>query len=118
MRRVTFGDYSADYSHSLSKPRRNRRLPQRSCQVCFGSFKNQRRLRSPSCLCFVMQFIREFETPAKIVTQTYVAQLRAHQAEIRPMVKQALENLVHALPSRQDIPSTESGKVPIWIQGI
>jgi transformation/transcription domain-associated protein len=64
------------------------------------------------------KFIREFETPAKIVTQTYVAQLRAHQAEIRPMVRQALDNLVPALPSRQGMSSKESGKVPIWVQWI
>lgn len=63
-------------------------------------------------------FIKQYDTPTKIVAQTYVAQLRAHQIEIRPMVKQALDNIIPGLPSRQGMNSVEPAGIPVWIQWI
>ncbi|ODQ81952.1 hypothetical protein BABINDRAFT_160169 [Babjeviella inositovora NRRL Y-12698] len=45
-------------------------------------------------------FIAAYDTPVKIVTQVFVALLRAHQADTRYLVKQALDLLAPAMPSR------------------
>ncbi|KAL8711708.1 MAG: hypothetical protein Q9220_003879 [cf. Caloplaca sp. 1 TL-2023] len=45
-------------------------------------------------------FIAQFETPAKIVNQIYVALLKAHQNEGRPLVIQALDLIAPVLPKR------------------
>ena len=71
-----------------------------------------------SAYVLLCRFIKEYETPTKIVTQTYVAQLRAHQIEIRPMVKQALDNMIPVLPIRPGMNSVEPGKIPVWVQWI
>ena len=63
------------------------------------------------------RFIKEYDTPTKIVAQTYVAQLKAHQTEIRPMVRQALDNIIPVLPFRPGM-SREEGNIPVWIQWI
>lgn len=57
-------------------------------------------------------FISQFETPAKIVTQIYVALLKAHQHEGRALVAQALELIAPVL--RKRIPSTPDPRYPIW----
>jgi transformation/transcription domain-associated protein len=61
------------------------------------------------------RFIKENETPVKIVTQTFVSQLRANQLEIRPMVKQALDSLIPALPSHSGMNSSENNGMPTWV---
>jgi transformation/transcription domain-associated protein len=64
------------------------------------------------------RFIKEYETPGKIVTQTYVAQLRAHSTELRPMVRQALDSIIPVLPNRAGMGVSETGGMPVWIQWI
>ena len=71
-----------------------------------------------SAYVFLCRFIKEYETPAKIVIQTYVAQLKAHQLEIRPMVKQALDNIIPVLSQRQGMGPAENSDVPVWVQWI
>lgn len=67
-----------------------------------------------SSYVIVTKFIKEHVCPAKIVIQTYITQLRSHQIEIRPMVKQALDNLIPILPER--LGKLES--IPAWVQWI
>lgn len=57
-------------------------------------------------------FIKYFETPSKIVIQIYVALLKAHQHEGRPLVTQALELIAPVL--RKRVPSIPNDKYPIW----
>ncbi|KAI5780891.1 hypothetical protein EDC01DRAFT_259729 [Geopyxis carbonaria] len=57
-------------------------------------------------------FIKFFETPSKIVIQIYVALLKAHQNEGRPLVTQALELISPVL--RKRVPSRPDDKYPIW----
>lgn len=64
-----------------------------------------------SAYIFIARFLELFESPAKIVMQTYLGLLRSHQPEGRAMVRKALDILVPALPKR--MPS-ESGKTPEW----
>lgn len=45
-------------------------------------------------------FISIFDTPAKVVTQVFVALLKANQVDVRYMVKQALDNLAPVLSKR------------------
>jgi transformation/transcription domain-associated protein len=45
-------------------------------------------------------FIKHFDTPSKIVIQIYVALLKAHQHEGRPLVTQALELIAPVLKKR------------------
>ncbi|KAI8907173.1 hypothetical protein EDD86DRAFT_232632 [Gorgonomyces haynaldii] len=63
------------------------------------------------------RFIREYETPPKIVTQIYVAQLRTHQQEGKNLVRQVLDTMLPALPQRfaQDNDPT---RAPVWVQWI
>ncbi|KAF3932645.1 hypothetical protein ABW19_dt0201257 [Dactylella cylindrospora] len=58
-------------------------------------------------------FIAHFETPSKIVTQIYVALLKAHQPEGRALVKQALDLIAPVLPKRIP-PGADSKGFPIW----
>ncbi|KAF8460620.1 hypothetical protein BDZ91DRAFT_851440 [Kalaharituber pfeilii] len=60
----------------------------------------------------IAYFIAMFDTPAKIVTQIYVALLKAHAHEGRALVAQALELIAPVL--RQRIPSTPDPRYPIW----
>ena len=48
----------------------------------------------------VCSFIAQYETPAKIVLQVYVALLRTHQDESKVLVNKALSVLVPSLPFR------------------
>ena len=57
-------------------------------------------------------FIGQFDTPAKIVTQIYVALLKAHAHEGRALVAQALELIAPVL--RKRIPGTPDPRYPIW----
>ena len=60
-------------------------------------------------------FLAEYESPAKIVAQIYVALLRAHQPEARSLVRQALDTLAPALPKRMPGGSTAGpAQVPGW----
>ncbi|KAL9594972.1 MAG: hypothetical protein Q9219_006728 [cf. Caloplaca sp. 3 TL-2023] len=57
-------------------------------------------------------FIAQFETPVKIVSQIYVALLRAHQNEGRALVIQALDLIAPVLPKRMTAPADP--KFPMW----
>jgi transformation/transcription domain-associated protein len=57
-------------------------------------------------------FIKHFDTPSKIVIQIYVALLKAHQHEGRPLVTQALELIAPVL--RKRVPTRPDDKYPIW----
>ncbi|KAI4175603.1 MAG: hypothetical protein LQ343_001594 [Gyalolechia ehrenbergii] len=57
-------------------------------------------------------FIAQFETPVKIVTQIYVALLKAHQNEGRALVIQALDLVAPVLPKRLTGPGDM--KFPMW----
>ncbi|MCJ1286042.1 hypothetical protein MMC26_005384 [Xylographa opegraphella] len=57
-------------------------------------------------------FIAQFESPAKIVNQIYVALLRAHQNEGRALVIQALDLIAPVLPKRLNGPG--DAKFPMW----
>ncbi|KAJ3344480.1 hypothetical protein HDU83_005150 [Entophlyctis luteolus] len=59
-------------------------------------------------------FIHEFETPPKIAVQIFVALLKAHQAEIRVLVKQALDVLFPVAPKRVVQPA--DAKLPAWVR--
>ena len=71
-------------------------------------------LKEAACV-LLCRFIKESDTPVRIVTQTYVSQLRAHQQETRPMVKQALDSLIPALPRHDGMNSSASGGIPLWV---
>ncbi|KAK6523766.1 hypothetical protein TWF281_001738 [Arthrobotrys megalospora] len=58
-------------------------------------------------------FIAHFETPSKIVTQIYVALLKAHQPEGRTLVRQALDLIAPVLPKRIPLGQDSKG-FPIW----
>jgi transformation/transcription domain-associated protein len=57
-------------------------------------------------------FIKYFDTPSKIVIQIYVALLKAHAHEGRPLVTQALELIAPVLKKR--VPTRPDDKYPIW----
>jgi len=57
-------------------------------------------------------FIKHFDTPSKIAIQIYVALLKAHQHEGRPLVTQALELIAPVLKKR--VPIRPDDKYPIW----
>ncbi|KAJ3117897.1 hypothetical protein HK100_000723, partial [Physocladia obscura] len=59
-------------------------------------------------------FIQEFETPPKIAIQIFVALLRAHQSEIRVLVKQALD-ILFPVASKRIIQPADS-KIPAWVR--
>ncbi|GJN92776.1 hypothetical protein Rhopal_005814-T1 [Rhodotorula paludigena] len=63
----------------------------------------------------ISTFLAEYESPAKIVGQIYVALLRAHQPEARALVREALDILAPALPQRMPggAPSAP-GQIPGW----
>ncbi|KAJ1975068.1 transcription-associated protein 1, partial [Dimargaris xerosporica] len=61
------------------------------------------------------RFIAAFETPSKICVQIYVALLRAHQTEVRNLVRQALDCMTPVLPQR--LPATSGdGQLSTWIR--
>ena len=63
----------------------------------------------------IASFLAEYESPAKIVAQIYVALLRAHQPEARSLVREALDTLAPALPKRMPGGSTAGpAQVPGW----
>ena len=57
-------------------------------------------------------FIAQFDTPSKIVSQIYVALLKAHQNEGRALVIQALDLVAPVLPKRLNGPG--DSKLPMW----
>ncbi|GAA6030453.1 hypothetical protein JCM8097_009114 [Rhodosporidiobolus ruineniae] len=63
----------------------------------------------------IATFLAEYDSPAKIVAQIYVALLRAHQPEVRVPVREALDILAPALPKRMPggAPSGP-GQIPGW----
>ncbi|KAL5037675.1 transcription-associated protein 1 [Batrachochytrium dendrobatidis] len=71
-----------------------------------------------SAYVLLSRFIREYETPVKIVSQIYVALLRAHQAEGRILVKQALDTLLPVLPIRLASSTGERARMPLFVQWI
>lgn len=60
-------------------------------------------------------FIAHYDTPLKIVTQTYFSLLKANQNEGRALATQALELIAPVLPARCNTPITESS--PVWATG-
>ncbi|BGP26145.1 transcription-associated protein 1 [Rhodotorula toruloides] len=63
----------------------------------------------------ISTFLAEYESPAKIVGQIYVALLRAHQPEARNLVREALDILAPALPKRMPGGTTPApGQIPGW----
>ncbi|KAI8925789.1 hypothetical protein BC831DRAFT_256646 [Entophlyctis helioformis] len=71
-----------------------------------------------SAYVLLSRFIREYETPVKIVSQIYVALLRGHQSEGRILVKQALDTLIPVLPLRFGPTTGERSRMPVWVQWI
>ncbi|GAA6061309.1 hypothetical protein JCM10212_005423 [Sporobolomyces blumeae] len=71
---------------------------------------------SQSAYLLIASFLAQFESPMKIILQIYLALLRAHQPEARPIVREALDILAPALPKRiPSGPSTGAGQAePIW----
>ncbi|KAJ3191208.1 hypothetical protein HK101_007980 [Irineochytrium annulatum] len=61
------------------------------------------------------RFIEQYDTPSKIVIQIFVALLRAHQAEGRVLVKQALDILIPVLPRRITTTANDS-RIPTWVR--
>ncbi|KAJ3074848.1 hypothetical protein HDU98_010028 [Podochytrium sp. JEL0797] len=62
-------------------------------------------------------FIHEYETPPKIATQIYVALLKAHQAETRVLVKQALDVMLPVASKRVVAPGgSGESKLPTFIR--
>ena len=57
-------------------------------------------------------FVAQFDSPAKIVNQIYVALLKAHQSEGRALVIQALDLIAPVLPKRYNGPGDP--KFPMW----
>ncbi|KAI9104837.1 hypothetical protein DFS34DRAFT_691063 [Phlyctochytrium arcticum] len=67
------------------------------------------------------RFIEEYETPAKIVAQIYVALLRAHQSDTpqgRILVRQALDILVPVLPKRigANVSGEVQSSIPLYVR--
>ncbi|GAA6004124.1 hypothetical protein JCM10207_002438 [Rhodosporidiobolus poonsookiae] len=63
----------------------------------------------------IATFLAEYESPAKIVAQIYVALLRAHQPEARHLVREALDILAPSLPERMPGPNGPTqGAIPGW----
>ena len=60
----------------------------------------------------IAYFIAQFETPAKIINQIYVALLKAHQNEGRALVVQALDLIAPVLPKR--LGSQSDWRYPLW----
>lgn len=64
------------------------------------------------------RFVQEFATPSKIIVQIFVNLLRSHQAEVRNIVRQAMDVLMPALPKR--VPPTaveiESNQASFWVR--
>ncbi|KAJ3326459.1 hypothetical protein HDU76_012906 [Blyttiomyces sp. JEL0837] len=58
------------------------------------------------------RFIQVYDTPTAIIIQLYVMLLKAHQAEGRVLVRQALDILIPALPARV---GTAEG-TPTWVR--
>lgn len=57
-------------------------------------------------------FIAQFDTPSKIANQIYVALLKAHQNEGRPLVIQALDLIAPVLPKRLN--GLGDSRFPMW----
>ena len=57
-------------------------------------------------------FIAQFETPAKIIHQIYLACLKAHQNEGRALVVQALDLIAPVLPKR--LKEQSDPRYPMW----
>jgi len=91
-------------------------------KFAWGLLKTEDTSVKQSAYVLICRFIKEYETPNKIVTQTYVAQLRAHQIEIRPMVKQALDSIIPVLHDRNGMGQSDrngiNNLVPVWVQWI
>jgi transformation/transcription domain-associated protein len=72
-----------------------------------------------SAYVLLSRFIREYETPPKIVLQIYVAQLRAYSPEGKMLVQQALDIMIPGLPFRSGMGNAQDGlNIPVWIQWI
>lgn len=65
------------------------------------------------------RFFFEFTTPSKIIIQVFVALLRSHQAEVRLLVRQALDVLLPILPERIPTNANSAGTgsgLSIWVR--
>eukprot|EP00158_Paraphelidium_tribonemae_P010007 Partr_v1_DN29030_c0_g2_i1_m58788 putative Transformation transcription domain-associated protein len=81
----------------------------------WGFLKGEDTLVRQSAYVVLSYFIREYETPPKIIIQVFVSLLRAYQSEARVLVKQALDVMNPALPIR--LPEDDmSPPSPPWIR--
>jgi hypothetical protein len=48
----------------------------------------------------IAHFVGVYETPSKITVQAFVALIRAHQSEVRPLVQKAITIMMPALPNK------------------
>ena len=78
-------------------------------------FKIEDTITKQSAYVVLARFIREYDTPVKIVVQIYVALLRAFQAEGKVLVKQALDILLPVLPQRITDAGGDS-KMATWVR--
>lgn len=63
----------------------------------------------------ICRFIDAYDTPPKIVLQVYIALIRSPQAEVKNLIKQALDILTPALQKRFSQGSIDSN-FPAWIR--
>ncbi|KAI8897674.1 hypothetical protein BC833DRAFT_539959 [Globomyces pollinis-pini] len=87
-------------------------------KFAWSNAKMEDLIAKQSAFVLLCRFIKEFEAPPKIVAQSYVAQLKAHQADGRTMVRQALDSIVPALPNRTGMNLVEGSQIPVWVQWI
>jgi transformation/transcription domain-associated protein len=78
-------------------------------------FKNDDTICKQAAYVVLARFIREYDTPVKIVIQIYVALLRAYQAEGKILAKQALDIVLPVLPQRMSDGGSES-KMATWVR--
>ena len=62
----------------------------------------------------VCHFLEKYQAPDKIILQVFVALLRTSQADSKVLVRQALDIITPALPTR--LGQDESEKFPTWIR--
>ncbi|KAJ1989114.1 transcription-associated protein 1 [Dimargaris cristalligena] len=95
----------------------------------WGFIKIEDIITKHSTYVLLARFINAFETPVKICSQIYVALLRAHQSEVRNLVRQALDCMTPILPQRlpTSTPAQGAGSagsaasdaaLPAWVRWI
>ena len=85
-------------------------------KFAWGLLKVEDACRQPLYV-LLARFVEQYDTPAKIVTQIYAPLLKAHQPEVKLLVRQATDILLPVLPQRLGKPVTD-GKItmPTWVR--